>query len=136
MPIKILVIALIKNHGSILFRKKPDNSPPYKETWYMFGAEISGDNPDWKTVLLSAVKAQTGIDIAVTNILSWDTEIKPDESGRQTFYVYLDCECEFVSGNPTPGPKIEKLEWIPIMELKNYDIVPPSVKLLKKQGYL
>ena len=79
---------------------------------------------------------QTGINIAVTNTLSWDTEIKPDESGRQTFYIYLDCECKFVSGDLVPGPGIEKLEWIPIADLKNFDIVPPSVKLLNRQGYL
>lgn len=135
MNIKILIIALIKNGDAILFRKKPQGSPPYKETWYMFGTELK-EVHSWQAQIVEAIKNQTGIKITITKTLSWDTEIKPDETGTETGYIYLDCECKYVSGDLTLSTGIEKLEWVPITELKNYDIVPPSIKLLTKQGYL
>lgn len=134
MKTRILAIALIKNNDKILFRKKPQGSPPYRETWYMFGVDLN--SPDWQTLLASSVKSQTGINITVEKTLGWDTEIKPDAAGEQTFYVYVDCLCGYKDGELKPGPGIEKLAWVPVNELKNYDIVPPSIKLLTRQGYL
>lgn len=136
MKTKILIISLIKNGDTILFRKKPKGSPPYKETWYLFGAEIKNGESDWQNLLIEWVKNQTGITITIEKKLGWDTETKADELGEQTFYIYLDCECKYQSGKLVPTTGIEKLEWIPITELKNYDIVPPSIKLLTRQGYL
>lgn len=136
MNTKILLIALIKHEDKILFRKKPQGSPPYKETWYMFGAELDSDASDWKSQLLASIKAQTGINIIIEKTLGWDTEAKPDSAGENTFYIYLDCQCGYIDGQLKPQLGIEKLAWIPISELNNYDIVPPSIKLLTRQGYL
>lgn len=33
----------MKKDDAILMRKKPDGSPPYKETWYIFGAGATSD---------------------------------------------------------------------------------------------
>ena len=43
MKTKILSIGIIKNGNTILLRKKPDGSAPYKETWYLFGGEVDED---------------------------------------------------------------------------------------------
>ena len=51
-------------------------------------------------------------------------------------FVYLDTLCEYVEGELLPSPQIEKLEWIDIDKLKNYDLVPPSRKLFEKLGYI
>ena len=134
MNTKILLIALIKHEDKILFRKKPQGSPPYKETWYMFGADLNG--LDWQSLLIDSIKAQTGINITIEKTLGWDTEAKPDSAEENTFYIYLDCQCGYIDGELKPQPGIEKLAWIPISELKKYDIVPPSIKLLTRQGYL
>ena len=136
MKTTILVIGIVKNGDRVLLRKKPDGSPPYKETWYLFGGELNADNQNPDEVLISTLKKQTGVDIKTTERLGWDTETKPDHDGNMTFYIYLDYLCEYVSGDLVPAEGIEKLEWVPIEQLSSYDLVPPSRKLFKKIGYL
>lgn len=136
MKTTISVIGIVKNGDRVLLRKKPDGSPPYKETYYLFGDELNADNQNPDKVLISILKKQTGIDIKITEHLGWDTETKPDHDGNITFYIYLDCLCEYISGELVPAEGIEKLEWIPVEQLSSYDLVPPSRKLFKKIGYL
>ncbi len=136
MKTTILVIGVITNGDTVLLRKKPDGSPPYKETWYLFGGEINAESQNPEAVLKQTLKAQAGIEVIPVKQLSWDTETKPDHAGVPTFYIYLDYLCEYQSGNLVPGAGIEKLEWIPISELANYDLVPPSRALFSELGYL
>lgn len=134
---KVLNIAVIENDGKILMRKKPDGSQPYKETWYSFGGEIvDGKSPE--EAAKEIAKLQTGINIKLRKNLSWDTEIKKDLDGEIKQFIYLDSLYDYVDGNLQIGKNqnIEKLEWIPIEDLRQYDIVPPSVILFKKLGYL
>lgn len=134
MNIQTLVIAVIEKDGAILLRKKPDGSPPYRETWYMFGVELKSEK--FEEGLVKSIRKQAGVEVQVSERIGWDTEIKPDKEDRQTLYVYLDCRCNYVSGDLVPGPGIEKLEWVPKERLKEYDLVPPSVKLLRQLGYI
>ena len=132
----VLVIGVILKGNSILMRKKPDGSPPYKQTWYLFGGELTSENHNPQQVLKDAVKAQAGINIKIDSTIGWDTEVKPSHDGLESSFIYLDCICSYESGELAPGPGIEKLEWVPINELSNYDLVPPTVKLLKKLKYI
>ncbi len=137
METHILVIGVIRKGEAVLLRKKPAGAPPYKETWYLFGGELTAEHNDPDKVLAEHVKQTTGIDIRATEHLGWDTEIKPNTAdGAPTHYVYLDTIAEYVSGELVPGPGIERLEWAPIEKLGTYDLVPPTVKLFKKLGYL
>ena len=136
MKIKILSIGVVKKDNDILLRKKPDGSPPYKETWYIFGGEVGATETDPDQALILQVKEQAGITISITDRIGWDTEIKKDHDGEEKLFVYLDSLCGYVSGELTWGTGIEKLEWVPIDQLSKYDIVPPSVALFKKMGYL
>lgn len=132
----VLAIGVIRKGNLVLLRKKPDGSLPYQETWYLFGGELNADNPDPEEVLKNTLKEQAHIDIKLIEKIGWDTETKPDHNGNQAFYVYLDCLCEYISGELIPGEGIEKLEWVPIEQLTNYDLVPPSRQLFKKIGYI
>lgn len=136
MQSQILVIGVIKKGDSILLRKKPDGSPPYKETWYIFGGQLDASNQNFSEVMMRAAKTQAGVEIRVVEKLWWDAETKPNHHGVETFFIYLDCLCEFVSGELNPAEGIEKLEWVPIDKLNEYELVPPSVKLFKRLGYL
>ena len=80
----------------------------------------------------------TGIDIKLRENLTWDTEIKNDLDGERKQFIYLDSLYDYVGGELKIGEdqNIEKLEWIPIEKLNDYDIVPPSVILYKKLRYL
>src|SRR5882672_10654558 len=125
MQTKVLIVGVVKKDGAILMRKKPAGSPPYKETWYIFGVEATFDvNPD--QAIINEVLAKSGVHIAVKNKISWDTEVKHDLDGVEKFFVYLDVECEYVSGDIQPAKGIEKIEWVKPEDLPSYDIVPPS----------
>ena len=137
MKTKILSVAVIEKDGKILMRKKPKGSMPYKETWYSFGGEvINGKSPD--EAVKEIVKLQTNINIKLRQALSWDTEIKKDLDGETKQFIYLDSIYDYIDGELKIGDNqnIEKLEWISIEKLGEYDIVPPSVILFKKLGYL
>lgn len=135
MQTKVLIVAVVKKDGAILMRKKPAGSPPYNETWYIFGAEATYDvQPD--QAVIAEVLAKSGITVSVTNKVSWDTEVKHDLDGVEKFFIYLDVECEYVSGDIQPAEGIEKIEWVKPEDLSEYDIVPPSRILFKKLGYL
>ena len=97
MSIKILLIAVVQNGDKILLRKKPDGSPPYKETWYLFGDELT-PNKTPEMILQDALKKQAGINIKLVKKLSWDTEVKKDHDGAEKLFVYLDTICDYIDG--------------------------------------
>lgn len=135
MKTKVLIIGVVLKNDSVLMRKKPDGSLPYKETWYLFGGELTPEVTPAKAII-NEVKTKTGIDIKVMENLSWDTEVKEDLDGEEKLFIYLDTICEYVGGDLTPSEGIEKLQWVPKGELEGYDIVPPSKVLFKKLGYI
>lgn len=135
METKVLIVAVVKKDGAILMRKKPDGSPPYKETWYIFGAIATPDtSPD--DAIINEVRTKAGIEISVVDKISWDVEVKNDLDGVKKFFVYLDVICEYKSRELTPTADIEKLEWVKPEDLQNYDIVRPSKILFQKLGYI
>ena len=135
MQTKVLVVGIVKKDGAILMRKKPEGSLPYKETWYLFGGEVTSEvSPD--KAIIDEVFVKAGINVAVKNKISWDTEIKHDLDDIEKFFVYLDVECEYVSGDIKVGEGIEKIEWVKPEDLPSYDIVPPSRILFEKLGYI
>lgn len=135
MYTKVLIVAIVKKGDAVLMRKKPDGSPPYSETWYIIGAElIAGSDP--YVAIIDTVKSQSGVDIRVDQKFYWDSEVKHDVDGIMKQFVYLDVLCDYVSGDLIASEGIEKLEWVPLSTLNNYDIVPPSVKVFKKLGWL
>lgn len=136
MEIKVLNIGVVKKDDKILMRKKPNGALPYKETWYMFGGVVeNGINPN--EALKEMIFNQTNIKVKIIKNISWDTEIKHDLDGIEKQFIYLNSVCEFISGDLQIKDKnIEKLEYIAINELGDYDIIPPAVKLFKELNYL
>ncbi|MEO5950025.1 MAG: NUDIX domain-containing protein [Candidatus Saccharimonadales bacterium] len=135
MQTKVLIVGVVKKDGAILMRKKPDGSPPYKETWYIFGAEATS-NVDPDDAIIAEVRTKAGVTVTVKNKISWDTEVKHDLDGIKKFFIYLDVECEYVSGDIQVAEGIEKIEWVKPEDLSSYDIVPPSRILFEKLGYI
>jgi len=137
MKTKVLSIAVVERDGKVLMRKKPNGSVPYEETWYMFGGEVA-DGKDPVEAAIEIVKRQTGVTIALRESLGWDSEVKKDLDGETKQFVYLDGLYDFVEGELQigEGENIEKLEWVAIGELDKYDLVPPSVVLFKKLGWV
>jgi len=135
MAIKILIIGNILKGNSVLMRKKFAGSEPYLETWYSFGSEfVPGEDPGES--FKKYIKVFAGIDISPVQNFFWDTEVKKDHDGIEKQFVYLDLECKYISGEPVIPKGHEKIEWIPIETLSKIDVVPPSVAMFQKLGYL
>jgi len=134
MQTKVLVVAVVKKDGSILMRKKPAGSPPYAETWYLFGVELL-PGLDIDRAIIEEIQTKSGITASIQNRVSWDTEVKKDLDGIEKFFVYLDVECEYESGDIVVGEGVERIEWVKQEDLSRYDIVPPSRTLFKKLGF-
>lgn len=135
MEKQILAIGVVRDGDRILMRKKPEGSPPYAQTWYLFGAYVNPED-DFEQALAETIKSQAGVDVRVAEKIGEDEEIKPNNEGIETNFVYFDYLCEYLGGELVPGEGIEKLEWASVGDLENYDLVPPSEKLFKKLGYL
>ncbi|MDB5177860.1 MAG: hypothetical protein JWO61_243 [Candidatus Saccharibacteria bacterium] len=136
MEMKILIVAIVENeNGDVLLRKKPEGSPPYDETWYIFGAEFVA-NQSVEELLVQHIQKQAGITVKLRKQVGWDTEVKHDLDDIEKQFIYLDAVCEYVSGDLIWGEGIETIEWVPRDKLVEYDNVPPSVKLFKALGYI
>lgn len=136
LPQKELIIAVIGKDDSVLMRKKPQDSLPYKETWYLFGCEPvpNQDNP---TTIKNYLKSELGIDVEVSSeLLPPDFEIKQDHDGIEKNFVYTNLKCHYLGGNSKTPKGAERVEWISKDKLSEYDLVPPSRRLLKAMGYL
>lgn len=136
MKTKILVIGVVKKGNSILMRKKPKGSPPYKQTWYLFGGELKPNKTVEKTII-DELKSKTGIVIKKIKRISWDTEVKKDLDGKEKLFIYLDTISNYDRGALKIKDKlIEELKWVPIKDLGKYDIVPPSRKVFRNLGFI
>lgn len=135
METRVLIVAVVERDDMVLMRKKPDGSPPYDETWYIFGVAATPEVPVDKAIT-EEVRVKAGVDIAVRDKVSWDTEIKRDTDGVEKFFVYLDVICEYTGGELVAGDGVERLEWVDKARLDEYDIVPPSRVLFQKLGYM
>ncbi|MES3031504.1 MAG: hypothetical protein V4697_03805 [Patescibacteria group bacterium] len=133
MQTKKMAIAVVKDGDKVLLRKKPAGSLPYAETWYLFGVEVQEDE---QASIKNYLKNIVGIEVEVGEIVGQDKEIKADHDGVVKEFEYIDIVCSYKGGEPKLIPGAEKMEWVQKDKLKEYDLVPPSVKLFKKLGYL
>ncbi|MCW3119693.1 MAG: hypothetical protein JWM28_3775 [Chitinophagaceae bacterium] len=135
IPNKTLLVALVEKNNTILMRKKPEGSAPYKETWYIFGCER---NPTQEDSITLSNYLYENFDIKVDDIqvIGEDSEVKKDHDGIIKNFTYIDFRCKYKEGVPKKTSGIEKIEWISKDKLQDYDLVPPSLNLFKKIGYL
>lgn len=135
LSMKTLLMAVIEKDAAILMRKKPAGSPPYHEMWYLFGCEKDLMKDDTETL---AEYLFNTLGIVVNNFLEigQDGEVKEDHDGIVKQFVYINFTCIYQEGEIKIPEGIEKVSWIPKTELAQYDIVPPTVILLKELQYM
>jgi hypothetical protein len=63
-------------------------------------------------------------------------EVKIDHDDIEKFFIYINMRCRYISGIPKVLKGLERVDWVPKDKLQDYDLVPPSVKLLKRFGYI
>ena len=136
LPTKEMIIAVVDKGDAILMRKKPAGSLPYRETWYLFGCERVPSKDD-STTIKEYLKNEIGIVVDVdSRSIPFAQETKADHDGVTKCFIYVNLLCHYVSGTPRLPMGAEKIEWIPKNMLSGYDLVPPSVRLLKTLGMI
>lgn len=130
MKTVVMAIAVIKRSDEILLRKFDPARNPYKEPWGLFGGRLEGDGSVIE-LLNKELSERWNTTVAITERLSWDEDQKPDLDGEEKRFIYLDALCELVSGSPNPVNPNEKLKWVPIASLKDYEHVPQELLCLK-----
>lgn len=131
----LMPVAVVKNENNILLRKMDPAKSPYKELWALFGGRVEGDSPI-ADALNKELSARWNFTVTIMEKLWWNEETKVDHDEQEKRFVYLDVLCGVENGVPKPINENEQLVWVPINELKQYDLNPPTRTLLERLGYL
>ncbi|WP_309493371.1 NUDIX hydrolase [Candidatus Hecatella orcuttiae] len=83
------------------------------------------------------VKEETGLDVAIENLINVGEVIEADGEGRILFhYVLIDYSARPVGGRLTGSPESLEVKWVKAREISRYKTTKALQRLLKKLGYL
>lgn len=128
-------VAVIKNEDRVLLRKMDPEKSPYKEPWALFGGRVENGG-SVVDALNNELSDRWNFTVSIAEKLWWNEETKVDHDEIEKRFVYLDVLCNIVGGEPKPVNQNELLVWVPVGELKQYDLNPPTRTLLARLGYL
>jgi len=131
----LMPVAVIKNEDKVLLRKMDPEKSPYKELWALFGGRVENGG-SIVDALNKELSDRWNFTVSIAEKLWWNEETKVDHDEIEKRFVYLDALCNIVSGEPKSVNENELLVWVPIGELKQYDLNPPTRILLARLGYL
>lgn len=135
METVLMPVAVVKNNDKVLLRKMDPEKSPYKQLWALFGGRV-GASGDIVDSLNNELFERWNFTVSIIKNLWWDEETKVDNDGIKKRFVYLDAICSIESGGPKSTNENEVLTWVPVSELKQYDLNPPTRILLQRLGYL
>lgn len=131
----LMPVAVIKDEDKVLLRKMDPEKSPYKELWALFGGRVEGDD-SIVDALNKELTSRWNFTVSIVEKLWWNEETKVDHDEVEKRFMYLDALCHVDGGEPKPVNTNELLVWVPVDELKQYDLNPPTRTLLTRLGYL
>lgn len=131
----LMAIAVVRSDNKLLLRKTDPNKNPYKEPWALFGGRLDGDGTVTE-LLNQELSERWNFTVSMTERLWWNEDIKADHDGEEKRFVYIDALCQLETGNPHPTNQNEELSWVPIDQLSEYQLNPPTKILLKRLNYI
>lgn len=135
MKTVLMAIAVIKDDTKILLRKIDPVKNPYDEPYALFGGRIDGEGTI-QDLLNVELSERWNFSVAITEKLWWDEETKVDHDDEEKRFVYVDAICTVDGGRPSPTNPNEALEWVELSDLNDYELNPPTHKLLSRLGYV
>jgi mutator protein MutT len=82
------------------------------------------------------VKEETGLDVEVGKLAGVLDLIVKSDKGIQFHYVLIDYFATAVPGEPVAGTDAAECCWVPLSEIKNYDLTVSLEEMLKKHGLI
>lgn len=131
MKTVLMAIAVIRKNDQVLIRKFDPAKNPYKEPWGLFGGRLEGDGTVVE-MLNRELNERWNMTVTISDQLTWDEEQKTDHDGEEKRFIYLDALCDLGDGNPKSANPNEELLWVDRTVLHEYQLNPPSAKLLKR----
>lgn len=132
MKSRLIVSAIIKKGEEYLLGMKPNNIPPYPNTWHLLGGGVNLEEEKLEEAIRREVKEEAGIELGDIKRISFDEDYEQDKHGEMTHYVFLVYEGEYKSGELKAGDDILKLKWFNKAELNSIPLTRPSIKLFKE----
>jgi 8-oxo-dGTP pyrophosphatase MutT (NUDIX family) len=136
MKHRVIVSALIRKGNQILMGKKPAGQGPYPDTWHIPGGGIELGEETCDEAIIREIKEETGLEVTNLQKIAWDTDVEPDKHSEETYYIFLEYSCDYVSGELSPDDDLQDLEWLDVDTLSTQKINRPSRVLFKKLNLL
>ncbi len=131
---RVGVGAVIIRDGLVLLVKR--GHEPGKGLWAIPGGAVE-PGETLQAAAEREILEETGLVIhAGEPIFAFDI-IEKDNTGALKFhYVVVDLIAEYISGEPVAADDAENARWLAPQDLTSLDVVPVTLKLLKKIGFL
>ena len=133
-PKTAVAAIILRDHEILMVRRGVE---PGLGKWSIPGGSIElGETME--DALRREVWEETGLEIKVGDFAGVIDLIVRDENGQISFhYVILDYFATIISdGEACPATDVTECRWIPLDELKNYDITESLIKRLTRLGLL
>ena len=121
---------VFKNNRVLLVRR---GQPPSEDLWAIPGGSVEiGET--LQEAAEREILEETGITIkAGAPVYTFDAIVR-DDNGRIRFhYVIVDLNGEYLGGEPNAGDDATEARWVAAREMKELQVSPPTLKLLKEK---
>ncbi len=133
-PAKPLVgvgATVFRNDQVLLIRR---GNPPLYGDWSLPGGRVKEDE-DLKKALRREVREECSIDIKVGDLITEFEYIERDEEERVKYhYVVFDFKARYVSGKLVRASDALEVRWVPLEQLKEFDLTDKVREVIEK-GY-
>lgn len=133
-PAKPLVgvgATVFRNDQVLLIRR---GNPPLYGDWSLPGGRVE-EGEDLKKALRREVREECSIDIKVGDLITEFEYIERDEEERVKYhYVVFDFKARYVSGKLVRASDALEVRWVPLEQLKEFDLTDKVREVIEK-GY-
>ena len=133
-PAKPLVgvgATVFRNDQVLLIRR---GNPPLYGDWSLPGGRVK-EGEDLKKALRREVREECSIDIKVGDLITEFEYIERDEEERVKYhYVVFDFKARYVSGKLVRASDALEVRWVPLEQLKEFDLTDKVREVIEK-GY-
>lgn len=121
--------ALVFRDDAILLVKR--GRPPKVGHWSVPGGSIE-EGETAEAAVVREVVEETGVQVRPLRVVTITELIERDDTGRIRYhYAIADFLCELLAGEPTPGTDAADARWIPIRDLRDYDLTPTTMRAIE-----
>ncbi|MCK4924498.1 MAG: NUDIX hydrolase [Spirochaetes bacterium] len=130
-PIVGVGATVFRNDQVLLIRR---GNPPLYGDWSLPGGRVK-EGEDLKKALRREVREECSIDIKVGDLIAEFEYIERDEEERVKYhYVVFDFKARYVSGKLVRASDALEVRWVPLEQLKEFDLTDKVREVIEK-GY-